>query len=127
MPEFIAHTDPESTSTRTGPGRWAVVMTPCPGILWTNDEDAVGFVALGQVDDTIFDSTDIDEQIQANIDAGLTATKAFGLLANLVGKNTETGNLTNWKPQRMRPRPNLGPEPVITSSADIKRRSLEDN
>ncbi|QHB37299.1 hypothetical protein SEA_GUDMIT_71 [Gordonia phage Gudmit] len=96
MPEFVARTDPDSTSTRTGPGRWSIVMTPCYGVLWTNDIDAVGFVSIGQVADTIFDSIDIDDQIQANIDAGRTATETFDGLAKLIGKSVSEGELANW-------------------------------
>ncbi|UXE05043.1 hypothetical protein SEA_LTON_70 [Gordonia phage Lton] len=96
MPEFIARTDPDSTSGRSGPGRWAIVMAPVPGVLWTNDVDAVGFVAIGQVADTIFDSTNIDELIQMGIDAGRTATQVFDTNAATYGKSISEGNLTNW-------------------------------
>ncbi|QDF18394.1 hypothetical protein SEA_LORDFARQUAAD_74 [Gordonia phage LordFarquaad] len=96
MPEFIARTDPDSTSGRTGPGRWAVVMAPCPGVLWTNDIDAVGFVAIGQVADTIFETIDVDDQIQAGIDAGRTATQVFDGMVGLIGKSVSEGELTNW-------------------------------
>lgn len=96
MPEFIAHTDPDSTSGRSGPGRWAVVQTPCPGVLWTNDIDAVGFVAIGQVADTIFESIDIDDDIQAGVDAGHTATQVFDRMVGLIGKSISEGELTNW-------------------------------
>ncbi|ROZ88999.1 hypothetical protein [Gordonia sp. OPL2] len=120
MPERVVRAA-DSIATRTGPGRWCTVMTPCPGILWTNDDDAMGFVAIGQVDDTVFDSTDVDEQMQANIDAGLGFTKAFDLMAATLGKNIETGSLTNWKPSKMRRRPDLGPDPVVTSTVEVKR------
>ncbi|QLF83881.1 hypothetical protein SEA_MOOSEHEAD_73 [Gordonia phage Moosehead] len=112
MPEFIARTDPNSTSGRTGPGRWAIVMTPCPGTLWTNDIDAVGFVAITQVGDTIFDTIDIDDQIQAGIDAGHTATQVFDRMAGLVGKSVSEGDLTNWG--RPTTRLKLDPPPQIT-------------
>lgn len=96
MPEFIARTDPDSTSGRTGPGRWAVVMTPVPGALWTNDTDAVGFVAITQVGDTIFETIDIDDQLQAGIDAGRTPTQVFDNMVGLIGKSISEGELTNW-------------------------------
>ncbi|QAY05807.1 hypothetical protein SEA_VASANTI_69 [Gordonia phage Vasanti] len=112
MPEFIARTDSDSTSGRTGPGRWSVVMTPCPGVLWTNDTDAVGFVAIGQVADTIFESIDIDDQIQAGVDAGRTATQVFDGMAALVGKSISEGELTNWG--RPTTRLKLDPPPQIT-------------
>ncbi|QGJ87622.1 hypothetical protein SEA_FAITH5X5_68 [Gordonia phage Faith5x5] len=112
MPEFIARTDPDSTAGRTGPGRWAIVMTPCPGTLWTNDIDTVGFVAITQVGDTIFDTIDIDDQIQAGVDAGHTATDVFNRMAGLVGKSVSEGDLTNWG--RPTTRLKLDPPPQIT-------------
>lgn len=96
MPEFIAHTVEGSTSGRSGPGRWSVVMTPCPGVLWTNDVDAVGFQPVDQVSETVFDSTDIDEQIKMGVDAGRTATEIFDRTAPLVGKSIHEGELSNW-------------------------------
>lgn len=122
MPEFIAHTVTGSTSKRVGPGRWAVVMTPCPGILWTNDVDAVGFLALSQVADTIFDSTDIDEQIQTGVDAGRTATQIFDGLSALVGKTVSEGDLATWrKPVTRR----TAKAPGITG-AEILERAQQD-
>ncbi|WP_431840660.1 hypothetical protein [Gordonia hongkongensis] len=112
MPEFIARTNPDSTSGRTGPGRWAIVMTPVPGVLWTNDIDAVGFVAIGQVADTIFDSTNIDELIQMGVDAGRTATQVFDTNASTYGKSVSEGELTNWG--RPTTRLKLDPPPHIT-------------
>lgn len=107
MPEFIAHTVEGSTSRRVGLGRWSTVMTPCPGVLWTNDVDAVGFLAIGQVGDTIFDSIDIDDTIQAHVDTGKTATEVFERVAGMVGKSISEGDLTTWR------------HPALTMTAQI--------
>lgn len=110
---------------RTGPGRWCVVMTPCAGMLWTNDTDSVGFQPVPKVDGATVDPTPLTMQIDAWHDAGRTPTEAFNLLAALVGKNLTTGDLTTWKPAKNRPRPHLGSAPAVTSAATVTRLVTE--
>ncbi|UJD21095.1 hypothetical protein PP495_gp71 [Gordonia phage Pickett] len=45
---------------------------------------------------SIPESLDIDDQIQAGIDAGRTATQVFDGMVGLIGKSISEGNLTNW-------------------------------
>lgn len=99
---------------RTGHGSWCTILTPCAGILWTNG-DTVGFEpVLGDVD-----PEPINQQIQANTDAGLPPPESFALLASLIGRNLTTGQLDTWTPDRQRHRPDLGPEPTMTTTTEV--------
>ena len=99
---------------RTGHGSWCTILTPCPGILWTNS-DVVGFEPV--IGD--HDPAPVDQQIQANRDAGLAADRSFSLLAALIGRNLTVGQLDTWTPDRQRHRPDLGPEPDMTSTTEV--------
>ena len=111
---------------RTGQGRWATVLAPHPGILWTNDADSIGFQPIGKVaaengpDGIIdYDGADLRELIDDLHAAGKTATDAFNLLAKLHGQNLQAGDLATWKPAKMRRRPVLADTPAVTSATEV--------
>lgn len=97
---------------RTGPGRWCTVLTPCPGILWT-DGEVIGFEPIRSDE---VDPGPVDDQIAAYEAAGLPGAVAFDLLSKLIGRNIVRGELSTWTPERNRPRPDLGAAPVMTTT-----------
>lgn len=112
MPEHIAG-NPDAA--RVGPGRRCVVMTPCPGVLWTNNDDAVGFQPIPAAD---VDPGPVNRQLDTGIAAGLTPSEVFDQIAALIGKDVVACDLTTWHPTHNR-RPNLGPEPTMTSPSEV--------
>lgn len=78
------------STERAGRGRWAPTYWPAVGTLWTDDNDALGFIPAPNVDPT---------PLQALIDnasaAGKPATAAFDELT--IGLVTRTGRLDDWR------------------------------
>lgn len=111
------------SADRTGHGRWCTVLAPHPGILWTDDHDALGFQAVGKIatDDGIadYDGHDLHTVIDALAAAGMTATAAFDTLAALHGRDLKAGELDTWRPDRNRARPDLGELPPLQSTAQV--------
>ena len=97
-------------TARTGHGRWAAILTPCPGVLWCSDTGSVGFEPVP--------SGDVDPTPVLDMLANLDGPEAFDLIASLIGKDIKAGNLDTWTPDRNR-RPNLGDPPTMTSAAEV--------
>lgn len=107
------------STDRVADGRWCVVMTPCPGILYTDDDQVLGFAANAKVGGTVYDPTSILEQIAVNYAAGITASHAFDLIAANTGTQIDEGDLRTWRKSRMRLRPDVGVVPEV-SAAEVK-------
>ena len=87
-------------------GRWVVIdRGQCPGIVYTDDDEVLGFSFMPKVAGTEFDPSPMLAQIDANFAAGLTATQAFELIAANSGSQIDEGDLRTWRKTRMRHRP----------------------
>ncbi|WP_207842593.1 hypothetical protein [Williamsia soli] len=80
---------------RTGPGRWVIVRGLCHGTLWTNG-NTIGFQVVPTPG---ADPLPVLEAITA---APGTTSEAFDYLAALYGESRiVTGNLDNWRPDKV--------------------------
>lgn len=105
---------------RTGEGRWCVIdRGTCPGILYTDDNQVLGFSYMPKAAGRALDPTPMLSQIDACHAAGLTATQAFEQLAQLAGSQIDEGDLRNWSKNVMRKRPDLSSF-TKTSISEIK-------
>lgn len=95
---------PYSTE-REGRGRWVTIQKPAAGVLWTDDDDCVGFEAAPNVD-----PAPVQAVLDTAFDAGRSATEAFEQLATLVGARLVTGDLGHWIPDRNIPTARRGLE-----------------
>ncbi|MFE7747062.1 hypothetical protein [Nocardia sp. NPDC057455] len=100
------------STNRAGTGRWTAIMRPSVGVLWTDDDTALGFFQAqlsGKVD-----AAPVQNLIDTAYAAGLTARQAFDQLAAAIGSRIDEGDLDNWRPNRAsraRQLPGAMPEP----------------
>ena len=101
-------------------GRWVVIdRGQCPGIVYTDDNEVLGFSYMPKVAGAEFDPAPMLAQIDANYAAGLTATQAFELIAANSGSQIDEGDLRTWRKTRMRYRPDTS-SMVRTDVAEVK-------
>jgi hypothetical protein len=86
-------------NTRAGRGRWTAIMRPSIGILWTDDDDNLGF---HQTSNVVVDPTPVLALIDNAQAAGKSATECFDELVLAIGSRVDIGNLDNWKAERGR-------------------------
>lgn len=98
-------------TTRAGTGRWTAIARPSIGVLWTDDDQALGFFQAqlaGKID-----PTPVQNLIDTAYAAGRAATEAFDQIAAAIGTRIDEGDLDNWRVRRItrtRQRPAALPE-----------------
>ncbi|MDV6309922.1 hypothetical protein [Gordonia amicalis] len=101
-------------------GRWVIIdRGQCPGIVYTDDDEVLGFSFMPKVAGAELDPTPMLTQIDANYAAGLTATQAFELIAANSGSQIDEGDLRTWRKTRMRKRPDMS-SLTRTDAAEVK-------
>lgn len=85
---------------REGEGRWTAVSRPAPGVLWTDDDNALGFVAAPGTD-----GGPVLALIDTHARAGEPASTAFDQLAAVVGSVISEGDIDRWLPTEQVRRP----------------------
>lgn len=87
-------------TNRAGHGRWTAVFKPAPGILWTDDSQALGFVPSPGTD-----ASPVLALIEERAEAGDPAATAFDALAAAIGGAIDSGDIDVWQSDRQQRRP----------------------
>lgn len=112
------------STDRNRDGRWVIIdRGVCPGIVYTDDDQVLGFSFMPKAVGAEFDPTPMLAQIEANYNAGLSATQAFDLIAANSGSQVDEGDLRTWRKSRMRHRPDMSAW-AKTPAADIKAATV---